>query len=53
MTDAIEAFAAHVAGARAADMGDAVPAAKTFILDTIGVGIVGFLVAASLGADLR
>ena len=41
MHDAIEAFAAHVAGARSADMAPAVPAAKTFILDTIGVGIVG------------
>lgn len=41
MTDAIEAFAAHVAGARANAMAGAVPAAKTFLADTIGVGIVG------------
>ena len=41
MTDAIEAIAAHVTNATAHDMADAVPAAKTFILDGLGVGIVG------------
>ncbi len=41
MTDAIEALAAHVTGARSADMAPAMPAARAFILDTLGVGIVG------------
>lgn len=37
-----ERFAAHVAGTRYADLpADAVARAKTFILDTIGVGIAG------------
>ena len=40
--DAIEAFAAHVAGKRLQDMpAAAVAAAKTFILDTLGVGVAG------------
>jgi 2-methylcitrate dehydratase PrpD len=40
--DAIEAFAAHAARARYEDLPpDAVAAAKTFILDTLGVGLVG------------
>ena len=40
--DAIETFAAHVARTRISDLpADAVLAAKTFILDTFGVGIAG------------
>ena len=40
--DAIGAFAAHAAGARLADLPPAaVAAAKTFILDTLGVAIAG------------
>ena len=41
MADAIHAIAAHVANARGAEMASAMPAARTFILDTLGVGIVG------------
>ena len=42
MKDAIEAFADHVTGTRYEDMSaQAVRAAKTFILDTFGVGIAG------------
>ncbi|MEM7190988.1 MAG: MmgE/PrpD family protein, partial [Pseudomonadota bacterium] len=41
-TDAIEAYAAHVVRTGLADMpSEAVAAAKTFILDTIGVGLGG------------
>jgi 2-methylcitrate dehydratase PrpD len=40
--DAVEAFAAHAAGARLADLPPAaLAAAKTFILDTLGVAIAG------------
>ena len=41
MTDPIHDLAAHVANARSAEMAPAHGAAKTFILDTLGVGIVG------------
>jgi len=40
--DAIDSFARHVVGTRFEDLpGIAVAAAKTFILDTLGVGIAG------------
>ena len=41
MKDAIQEIAAHALDRSAADMANAVPAAKTFLLDTLGVGIVG------------
>lgn len=41
MNDAIQAIATHVLDSSAAAMTEAVPAAKTFLLDTLGVGIVG------------
>ncbi len=41
MNDAIQAIATHVLESSAAAMTEAVPAAKTFLLDTLGVGIVG------------
>jgi len=42
MSDAIHAIVGHVAGARIAEMPDrAIAAARTFILDTMGVGIAG------------
>ena len=40
--DAVRAFATHVAGARFEDLSsEAVTKAKTFLLDTIGVGLAG------------
>lgn len=42
MTDAVRTFAGHVAGARLADMPPtAIAAAKIFLLDSLGVGVVG------------
>lgn len=41
MTDAIHALATHVADTPSERLAQAHPAARTFILDTLGVGIVG------------
>ena len=40
--DAVHAFASHIARARFEDLpAEAVAKAKTFLLDTIGVGLAG------------